>query len=181
MPGNFSGRYWGKVHTARLPSTLAKAIEVLVIGTLPEDRDLDQCGDKVPFESICWMEITSLSKPLSENGRKTVRQIESHSEEVDMNTFIQRQRQTLNTLQIKVERLGFEKFQNSEPQRKLRRHHPQPQQQFRCIPTRDRDLHEAREAIVRQYGRLAGCSRRPGSQVLGLLDHVGQVGRCVVL
>ncbi len=28
MPGNFSGRYWGKVNAARLPVALAKAIEV---------------------------------------------------------------------------------------------------------------------------------------------------------
>ena len=73
------------------------------------------------------------------------------------------------------------KNENSEPQHELRRHHLQPQQQLRRRPTRDFGLHEACEAIVRQHGRLAGCSCGPGGQVLGLLHHVGQVGGGVVL
>jgi small GTP-binding protein len=64
---------------------LAQKVPImLVIGTF-SDEERRAIGDqKVEFADVRWMEISSVLKRLSKNGRKPVKQIEFHGERMDM-------------------------------------------------------------------------------------------------
>ena len=68
---------------------------MLVIGTLPEDRDHLRRRDRLAFESVRWMEITSVLKKLTANGTKRVTQIEFHGEEVNLTTVMRARERAL--------------------------------------------------------------------------------------
>lgn len=57
---------------------------MLVIGTFFEDEERNVEKEKVEFSDVRWMEISSVLKRESENGKKSVKQIEFKGERLDM-------------------------------------------------------------------------------------------------
>ncbi len=59
---------------------------MLVIGTFSEDNSRIVGRDKLEFNNVRWMEISSVLKRLSANGTKVVNQIEFKGERLDMDS-----------------------------------------------------------------------------------------------
>lgn len=59
---------------------------MLVIGTFSEDDERAIGKDKLEFAEVLWMEITSVLKRESQNGRKPVKQIEFKGERLDLSS-----------------------------------------------------------------------------------------------
>ena len=59
---------------------------MLVIGTFSEEDERAVGKEKVEFAEVRWMEITSVLRRESANGRKPVRQIEFAGERLDMSS-----------------------------------------------------------------------------------------------
>jgi WD40 repeat protein len=57
---------------------------MLVVGTFDEDKERLFFEDKVEFADVRWMEISSILKHDSENGKKAVKQIEFKGERLDL-------------------------------------------------------------------------------------------------
>ncbi|UCE61727.1 MAG: DUF4365 domain-containing protein, partial [Phycisphaerales bacterium] len=73
---------------------------MLVIGTFAEDRERFAGKDKLEFDEVRWMEISSYLKRESQDGTKPVRQIEFKGERLDMTSIHRQRRRAL------VEELG---------------------------------------------------------------------------
>ena len=59
---------------------------MLVIGTFSEEDDQTIGKEKVEFVDVRWMEISSVLKRKSQNGKKAVKQIEFKAERMDMSS-----------------------------------------------------------------------------------------------
>ena len=57
---------------------------MLVIGTLAQDDERSMGREKLEFDEVRWMEISSYLKRESQNGKKPVKQIEFKGERLDM-------------------------------------------------------------------------------------------------
>jgi NADH pyrophosphatase NudC (nudix superfamily) len=59
---------------------------MLVIGTFSDDDERAIATDKLEFADVRWMEITSVLKRESQNGTKSVKQIEFKGERLDLSS-----------------------------------------------------------------------------------------------
>ena len=59
---------------------------MLVIGTFSEEDERAGGKEKVEFADVRWMEISSILKRQSADGRKPVKQIEFNGERLDMSS-----------------------------------------------------------------------------------------------
>ena len=57
---------------------------MLVIGTFAETKERIAGKDKLEFDQIRWMEISSYLKDATDNGKKTVRQIVFEGKRLDV-------------------------------------------------------------------------------------------------
>jgi len=57
---------------------------MLVIGTFAQDDERSMGREKLEFDEVRWMEISSYLKRESQNGKKSVKQIEFKGERLDM-------------------------------------------------------------------------------------------------